>query len=225
MGAEGSVMELVPPNADAGQTDRRAGKRYTLILRAAKLICEAGEFLCVLRDVSDKGLKARLFHAMPTCDAYEIEFGSGERFAVEPVWNRGRDTGFRFAAGPIDVQGLLAEAGPFPKRSIRLRIAEELPVRLRFDNGELTGRVVDISQHGAQIELPAALPIGQWLRIEARGLPVLHGRVRWRRAARHGVVFQEGFRLDELAQLTADMQIGSAKPPAPALSDAKAGRH
>ncbi len=218
-------MDPAPPVSDTKQPERRGGKRYILILRAAKLICEAGEFLCVLRDVSDKGLKARLFHPLPPCDAYEIEFGSGEIFAVEPVWTRGRDTGFRFAAGPIDVQGLLAEAGPFPKRSIRLRIAEELPVRLRFDHRELTGWVLDISQHGAQIELPAALPIGQQLRIEARGLPVLHGRVRWRRAARHGVVFQEGFRLDELAQLTADMQIGVAKPLALVPSSAKAGRH
>lgn len=218
-------MDPALPVSDTKQPERRGGKRYILILRAAKLICEAGEFLCVLRDVSDKGLKARLFHPLPLCDAYEIEFGSGESFAVEPVWTRGRDTGFRFAAGPIDVQGLLAEAGPFPKRSIRLRIAEELPVRLRFDHGELTGWVLDISQHGAQIELPAALPIGQQLRIEARGLPVLHGRVRWRRAARHGVVFQECFRLDELAQLTADMQIGVAKPLALVPSSAKDGRH
>lgn len=202
-------MEAASPDVGTNPTERRSGKRYTLILRAAKLICGAGEFLCVLRDLSDKGLKARLFHPLPACPEYAIEFGGGERFEIEPVWSRGRDTGFRFARGPIDVRGLLAEAGPFPKRSIRLRIAEELPVQLRFDQGELTGRVIDISQHGAQIELTAALPIGQKLRIDACGLPVLHGRVRWRRMATHGVVFQEGFRLDELAQLAADLQIGA----------------
>lgn len=211
-------MVPVPQIAQPAPAERRSGKRFTLILRAAKLICDAGEFLCVLRDVSDKGLKARLFHPLPPCPAYEIEFGSGERFAVEPVWSRGRDTGFRFAAGPIDVRGLLAEDGPFPKRSIRLRIAQELPVRLRADQREFGGRVIDLSQHGAQIELPLALPIGQQLRIEARGLPLLHGRVRWRRAACHGVVFQEGFRLDELARLTADLQMGGARPANPARS-------
>lgn len=192
---------------EATVPDRRTGKRFTLILRAGKLVCAAGEFLCVLRDVSDKGLKLRLFHPLPPAPSYQVELGSGERLGVEPVWNRGHDVGFRFAAGPIDVHTLLAEAGPFPKRHIRLAIARELPVQLHCDGQDLTGRVIDISQHGAQIALPRTLALGQKLRFESPGFPVLQARVRWRRGGSHGLVFQQGFRLDELATLVAVLQL------------------
>lgn len=195
------------PASSATPPDRRNGQRFTLILRAGKLVCAAGEFLCVLRDVSDKGLKVRLFHPLPPSPSYEIELSDGERLAIEPVWLRGCNAGFRFAGGPVDVHCLLAEAGPFPKRHIRLALAGDLPVRLTDVAGEQFGRVLDISQHGAQLEMAGGLLIGQQLRLEAEGFPALQVRVRWRRGEAYGVVFQQGFRLDELAELVARLQL------------------
>ena len=192
--------------------ERRSGRRFTLVLRAGKLICDAGEFLCVLRDVSERGLRARLFHPLPECAAYEVECGSGARFPLEPVWSRGGDMGFRFAAGAIDIRALLAEQGPFPKRSIRLRLGEALPVRLSGDDGARLARLDDISQHGARIQVPGGLALGEKVRLEAEGLPVLHARVRWRRGKQCGLVFQEGFRLDDLAALVARLQCRTALP-------------
>lgn len=190
------------------QSDRRSGQRYTLILRAGKLICSSGEFLCVLRDVSNTGLKARLFHPLPASPFYEVELSDGERLAIEPVWLRGCTAGFRFVGGPVDVNCLLAEAGPFPKRHIRLALAAELQVRLTDADGIQIGRFLDISQHGAQLDVAGGLLIGQRLRLEADGLPALQARVRWRRGTSYGVVFQQGFRLDELAALVARLQLG-----------------
>jgi PilZ domain len=192
----------------AAQPDRRSGQRYTLILRAGKLICAAGEFLCVLRDVSDKGLKARLFHPLPPSPSYEIELYEGARLGVEPVWSRGFNAGFRFAEGPVDVHGLLAEAGPFPKRHIRLVLAADLFVQLAGEDGVRFGRVLDVSQHGAQLEVEGGLKIGQQLGLDAEHFPPLQVRVRWRRGSSYGVVFQQGFRLDELAELVARLQLG-----------------
>lgn len=209
-------MEPTPPDAvgaPPARPDRRAGKRYTLILRAGKLVCDAGEFLCVLRDVSEKGMKARLFHRLPQAEAYEVELGGEERYRVEPVWSRGQDTGFRFAGGEVEIQRLLTESGPFPKRHIRLRLAAELPVRLFADGGMRGGRVKDISQHGALIEVPDGLMLSQNVQIEGAGLPSVAGRVRWRRGSNYGVVFQKGFRLDELATLVAHLQLGTAAAP------------
>ena len=194
--------------AIAAQPDRRSGQRYTLILRAGKLICAAGEFLCVLRDVSDKGLKARLFHPLPPSPSYEIELYDGARLGIEPVWSRGFNAGFRFADAPVDVHGLLAEAGPFPKRHIRLALATDLNVQLLGADGVRIGRVRDVSQHGAQLEVEGALKIGQQLRLEAAHFPPQQVRVRWRRGSRYGVVFQQGFRLDQLAELVARLQLG-----------------
>jgi hypothetical protein len=49
------------------------------------------------------------------------------------------------------------------------------------------------------------LAIGEWVRIECPGLPELTGRVRWRRAPLYGLIFEQTFRLDDLARITAQL--------------------
>lgn len=186
--------------------EQRAATRFTLILRAGKLVCTAGQFLCVLRDASASGVKARLFHPLPDCTDYELELASGERYRLERVWQRGAHAGFRFAEGPIDIHALLSETGPFPKRTIRLQMA--LTVVLESDAVAYPARLCDLSQHGALVELDTRIALGQSVRLECPGLPVLHGRVRWRRERAHGLVFQESFRLDDLARRVAALQLG-----------------
>lgn len=186
--------------------EKRAARRLTLILRAGKLACDAGQFLCVLRDASPGGVKARLFHALPDCDGYALELGSGERYPVERVWSRDGHAGFRFAEGPIDLAALIDETGPFPKRTIRLQLGS--PVLVAAGDCSHPATLCDLSQHGAQVELDQRLALGQQVRLDGCGLPPLHGRVRWRRGAAHGLVFQESFRLDELAIIAARIQLG-----------------
>ena len=192
--------------------DQREAQRFTLLLRAGKLRTAAGEFLCVLRDVSDRGVKVRLFNQIPTDELCELELSGGETFRVVRVWQKHDHAGFRFADGPIAVDRLIEEAGSLPKRSIRLRLYRPLPILLAVDGLTVPAQLRDISQHGAALALDRRLAIGCQVRIEGLHLPVLHARVRWRRAGLHGLVFQEGFRLDALAQLAVRIQ--------PALEDA-----
>lgn len=190
--------------------DQRAAQRYTLLLRAGKLVSDAGEYLCILRDASSTGIKARLFHELPDAPRFELELGNGDRYAVEPVWQREGHAGFRFAEGPIDVHALMDEGTPFPKRSIRLRLA--LPVMVTNDAGlSRAGQLQDLSQQGALLVMEPGLALGQQVRIEAPGLPARHARVRWRRRAAHGLVFQAAFRLDELAVLAHRLQCGAGR--------------
>lgn len=187
--------------------DQRSGQRYTLLLRAGKLVLEAGEFLCLVRDVSDRGLKVRLFHPLaidPTC---EIELGNGERLGIECVWQQGSQAGFRFVQGPIDIHTLIDESGPFPKRHLRLRLAPPLPLLVSADGLTEAGVLCDISQHGGALAIDGRLPIHAQVRINSPLLPELHARIRWRRGGMHGLVFQQGFRLDELAELAWRLQM------------------
>lgn len=195
--------------------DQRAARRYTLLLLSAKLVAPAGEFLCILRDVSATGLKARLFHDLPDLANWQLELGSGARHPLEPVWQADGHAGFRFGDAPVDPHRLMDEdSGPFPKRHIRLRL--ELPVLLWADGVARSGRLCDVSQLGAQIEVDPPLALRQLVRIEAPGLPLRHARVRWRRGTAHGLVFHEAFRLDELAVLAARLQgVGAVAPSAP----------
>lgn len=193
-----------PGQPSGSGADLRAAQRFALMLRAGKLICDGQEFLCVLRDASASGFKARLFHPLPQGSTYELELGNGNRFAAEPVWERDGHAGFRFCAGEIDVHSLLEETSPYPRRLIRLRL--QLPVTVEAHGVVRAAVLRDLSQQGALIESETVLALRQPLLIEARGLPPLAGRVRWRRGTAHGVVFHTGFRLDELAALTARLQ-------------------
>lgn len=198
-------MGKSPSLTTASVGDQRAAKRFTLVLRTAKLICAAGEFLCILRDVSATGAKVRLFHPLPPGEAFTLELGGGAQHAMVCVWQRDAHAGFKFVAAPIDTAALMAEIGPFPKRQIRVRL--ERPALL-WAEGLAKGCVLaDLSQHGARIELQTSLPLGGRVRLAIPGLPVRIARVVWRRNRAHGLVFQQSFALDELAALTALLQL------------------
>ena len=194
--------------AQSLQSEQRAAQRFTLLLRVGKLVTPAGEFLCVLRDVSDRGIKARLFHDLLADQGCELELNDGVRYRLERVWQRDDHAGFRFAESSIDIHQLIEETGPFPKRHIRVRLKRSMPVLLSFDGLTLVAQLSDISQHGAAVTLDGRLAIGQQLRLDAIRLPALHARVLWRRRMLHGLVFQEGFRLDALAALAGQIQLG-----------------
>jgi hypothetical protein len=192
------------PSAPDPARNQRAANRVALLLRAGKLVSECGEFLCILRDASTGGLKARLFHELPPAQRFAIELANGERFPIELVWQRDGHAGFRFLDKPIDVRGLIDERSDFARRDIRLRVSAPLTVRIGEERQ--TGLLCDLSQNGAQIEIEPALAIGQQVSLTIEGLPALVARVRWRRGFSHGVIFQRGFRLDELAALVAQLQ-------------------
>ena len=198
---------MSPKPAQSLPPDQRGAQRFTLLLRVGKLVTPSGEFLCVLRDVSNRGIKVRLFHVLPVDQGCELELNGGARYRLERVWQRDDHAGFRFAESSIDIHQLIEEAGPFPKRHIRLRLKHSMPLLLSSNGLTLPAQLSDISQHGAAVELDQRLAIGQQLRLDAIHLPALHARVLWRRGKLHGLVFQEGFRLDALAELAGRIQL------------------
>jgi hypothetical protein len=104
---------------------------------------------------------------------------------------------------------LVFEAGRFPKR--QLRLALNRPVIVTANAINLPATLGNLSQHGALIELDFPLALRQLVQIGGGDFPVRHARVLWRRGRAHGLVFHEGFRLDELALLVARIQ---DQPPA-----------
>lgn len=181
--------------------EQRQAPRFTLLIRAAKLVAGTGEFLVVVRDVSSDGLKVRTFHPLPPDADYSIELASGERHPVEKVWEDGEINGFRFS-DPVALEQLLAES-PVGKRKrpVRLRLKHDVAV---FAAGRRSdGLLVDISQHGACIVSDEYLAIDERIRIEGDGLPELSAKVRWRRRPLYGLIFEQTFRLDDLARLAA----------------------
>ena len=183
--------------------DQRGAARVNMLIRPAKLITRGGEFLCVLRDVSNGGCKVRLFHPLPHPGAMVLELGNGDRYEVEAVWERDDHAGLRFTR-PVPVEYVVNEEGPYRKRPVRLRLS--LPALLVAGREAIPVMLRDLSQQGAQIACEARLAVDQTVRLEIDSVPSIVAKVRWRRADSLGLVFEQTFRLDEFARLAARLQ-------------------
>lgn len=183
--------------------EQRAAPRLTLLIRAAKLVADQGEFVCVIRDVSDTGIKIRLFHKLPTSGALEIHMPGGTAYAVKPVWERGNEAGFEFKK-PINVANLIVESGEYPKRGLRLGLFFPVTASTLTQTSEAI--VENLSQQGARISCEAMFALDQTLRLDGGGLDRVRAKVRWRKDECYGVVFDDTFTLGEFARMAARLQ-------------------
>ncbi|ANY19177.1 PilZ domain protein [Tsuneonella dongtanensis] len=193
----------VPPGAVAGSCEDRSSPRFTLLIRAAKLIAPTGEFIAVIRDVSESGISLRGFHQLPAGEPLVLELQTGERHRLAPVWGRGNEAGYRFL-DEVDIVRLVAEAGRYPKRQLRLNMSFQ--VELAFLGRRIPAEVTNVSQQGAGIICGDLLAIQQPLRIISDKLPEVRARVRWRKGDGYGLAFDDTFSLSQLAVFAATAQ-------------------
>lgn len=189
-------------------SEHRSAPRYALLIRTAKIVADGREFLCIIRDASATGLKIRLFSPLPQAKELAIELMTGDRYAVELIWQADDYAGLRFPQ-EIDVEQLLDESrGTYPKRQIRLQIVlsgvlhsggEAVPVLFR-----------NLSQQGACVESEKWLLMNELVRLETGVTEPLYAKVRWRSHPRYGLIFEHTFRLEELARISAPLQFAQA---------------
>ncbi len=194
--------EELPTGGTSGP-DQRAAPRFTLLIRAAKLVADQGEFVCVIRDVSETGVSVRMFHRLPECEAYELHMPGGGRYEIRRVWERDNQAGFEFAS-PVQVPKLITEASEYPKRGLRLGLCFPVQVTTLTQTSEAI--VENLSQQGARIVCESLFAIDQTLRIDGEELDEVRAKVRWRRNESYGVVFDDTFTLGEFARMAARLQ-------------------
>jgi hypothetical protein len=182
-------------------TDQRRDSRQTLMLRTAKVICQSGEYVCLVRDVSRGGVGLRFFHAVPDEPRIFLELANGALYPIERTWERSAadsgEAGYRFAA-PVTLGEFLDETSQHPHRPVRLRL--RLPVLLTVDGSDCKAMLADISRCGAKLIADRRLPEGAFVRCDADGLPLRFGHIAWRKQLEHGITFQQAFGLEELAR-------------------------
>ncbi len=183
--------------------EQRAAPRYTLLLRQAKLRGRSGEFLCVLRDVSETGLSVRTFHRLPDDDRMAIELAEQRPHLLEKVWEKEGEAGFRFR-DPVGLDELLADDARFPRRPFRATI--EHAVDIRAAGIETPAQIINLSQQGACIRSDRLLAREQPIVVLASRLPPLDAKVRWRRDDSYGVAFVQSFSFRDFAVLLAKLQ-------------------
>lgn len=204
--ANTAPLDHEPATAGAGP-ELRAAPRFTLLIRAAKLASAQGEFVCVIRDVSESGVSVRLFHALPACSDFALHLPGGSAYEIARVWQRDNEAGFIFAQ-PVAVQQLITETGDYPKRGLRLGLC--FPITITTLTQRYEAVVENMSQQGARIACDGLLAIDQAVRVQAPGINgVVHevrAKVRWRRDSHYGVVFDDTFTLGDFARIAAWLQ-------------------
>jgi PilZ domain len=198
-------------DASAPLPDRRTERRHTLLLRVAKLIAPNGEYLCVLRDASAEGCRLQLFHPLPAACGLRLETSENESLAIELIWQSESDFGFRLADGPVTLDSLLLDIGPFPRRAVRMKL--HMPVLIHAPQGPRLAHLRDISLRGARFDSDRPLPVGHPIRFEIPLLPALTGKVRWKNGATHGAEFDIGLPLEGLARFLAATSLGEQENP------------
>ncbi len=196
---ENPGMGVLPAPA-AADADHRAARRYTPMIRTGKITGVAGEFLCVVSDISATGVSVRLFHPLPRDDALKLEMPNGDQLAIETVWEHDGRAGFRFAL-PVHLPRVLSGHSTWPKRPIRLNL--DMPAMLAGLTGRFEATIRNISLQGAQVECATRLAIDQRLRLSSKVLPEIVTKVRWRKGQHYGLVFDNTFQFADLARIAA----------------------
>lgn len=187
--------------------ESRGSPRFTLLIRAAKLVTKQGEFVCVIRDVSESGISVRLFHALPDEPQIELQMPGGGRYEIQPVRTQANEAAFEFTQ-QVDVARLIHEASEYPKRGLRLEVY--FPITITMAGQRYEGIIENLSQQGARFECEQLFAIDQSLMIEGAessvGFREVRAKVRWRRDRHYGVVFDDTFTLGDFARLVARLQ-------------------
>lgn len=199
-----SQSEVAAPIGDSPAVERRQGVRYMTVMRVATLQTDHGEELCLVRNISEGGLKARIWSPLDVGASVTARFKSSYDVPGTVVWRRDDHIGVQFGA-PGDVALILngddAPASGLRPRAPRIRL--EMPVRVRVGARDHRATLRDISQGGAKVLLDAP---DQWQDAEPpivlmiAGLPGTEGSLRWRDEAIMGLAFNTPIPLDTLAR-------------------------
>lgn len=183
--------------------EQRRAPRYTLLLRQAKLRTRHGEFLCVIRDLSETGISIRTFHPLPPGERIAIELREGCPYLVEKVWEQDGEAGFRFR-DRVALGEILSDDALYPRRPIRVRV--ELPVLLASGSERGHALLGNLSQQGARLDADRSWARDRLVRLSIAGFPVIHAKIRWRRELTHGLVFETPFAFRDFALTLARLQ-------------------
>lgn len=198
------MLAIVEPRKPDAEADRRSGlTRQRLLMRVVKLVCESGEYPCVMLDVSETGTKLRLFAGHPTGSFMLVELSNGETYPVERRWTKDGIAGFRFVE-PVNVADFINEPSLHARRPVRLRTRCPVEYTAAGQHGHAV--LVDLSARGACLEAGRQLPVGSALKVQVGERPARFGHVCWRAGYRHGLAFQEDMPLSDLARLAAELQ-------------------
>lgn len=168
----------------------------SLKLRRAKLVCQSGEYLCLVRDVSEIGIGLGFCHAVPPEPRTLLQLANDLTYPVERVWTGQRQAGYRFASD-ITLNEFLREQSPLANRPLRLQFSGR--VRIQDRQRIHDSRLLDLSCEGAKLASPVKPEVGRLITFEIAGMDPQLAQVRWTEDGKFGVRFHHPLSTEELA--------------------------
>ena len=184
-------------NSTPAASERRTGQRYMSLLQAGKIITDTIQELCLIRNLSSRGVMADIFAPIEEGTSLQIEFKAGVRVNGVVRWIEDGRAGIEFK-DDIDIHALLApNTARMTPRAPRLSIDGMATIKLGDEHIQV--QVIDISQGGLKVDVQPELEIGEDIVVEIEGLPVRAGVVRWIRDGHAGISFNRVMPLDQVA--------------------------
>lgn len=195
---------------DVSASDQRAQPRVELAPKPAKVICQTGEYLCVVRDVSSMGAGLLFLHAVPPEPRIILQMPDGLTYPIERVWIGKKQAGYRFGCN-VSLEDFTEEVSDFTPRAIRLAI--KASAKLGDGRKVRDVQIVNLSCEGARFECDDDLPLNCLLGFSIEGLEKRLGQVRWRDGNTYGMQFQHVLSEQELSDCALRLQpFGSPFP-------------
>ncbi|MEO1169862.1 MAG: PilZ domain-containing protein [Pseudomonadota bacterium] len=182
-----------PPQA----ADRRSGQRYMSVLQAGKIVTDTVQELCLIRNISSRGVMTEVFAPIETDTRVQIEFKAGALASGTVRWVQDGRAGIEFDHA-IDVHEVLApHSGRMAPRAPRLSIDGMAKVSIGDAHERL--QVFDISQGGVKVATGRYMDAGLDAVVEIEGLPVRASVIRWVGNKHAGISFNRIMPLDQVA--------------------------
>ena len=183
MGAKTSLLRFGGPEA-AEPAERRRSGRHMTVFQIAKIVTPQSQELCILRDISDTGLRAELYSPAVPGETVTFEMRTGHRVSGRIVWHRERSIGVQFDH-EISVPEVLAHCS-FDDRLGRMRpprIEVEIPAIIMVERQLIDVVIRNISQAGMKVACAETLVPGAQIVVRFVGIGQRMATVRW---SRHG---------------------------------------
>lgn len=184
---------------------RRDGPRHLTVLMVAKVRGQDGEYACVVRDVSQRGLRARFPHSPVVGQRLAFSLRGQSEVSATVRWTEGLSAGVEFDQ-PFDVVSVMhVEPAARPPRAPRFHCGQSAVLKMA-DDARLI-ELIDVSLGGAKLGIDEVLPAiaaGTWATLALPGSSELRaGTICWTGEGMLGFRFAFSLPLDLLASVLA----------------------
>ena len=181
--------------------DRRSGERYVSVLKICRAVIGERDQLCLVRNISSKGMKIDLPGRVNPDDRITIELRSDRILHGTIRWTQGQACGVELDE-TVNLNKMLDNKPPsglLKRRPRTPRFERSAPLSIKHDGGTAAGVLYDISLQGLCVEASFLCKVGDRVVVTIAGLPPRSALTRWVRGERIGLHFERPWPFADLA--------------------------